>query len=93
MADQELTQKVENGVDIDHDEAEDRIRLAAYGIWEEEGRPEGRARDHWQEAERRVRAYSERGQSDAPRGTTGADSTARPVESGARGGTAQERAK
>jgi hypothetical protein len=34
------------------DEREDRIRQRAYGIWEREGRPEGRDRDHWQEAER-----------------------------------------
>ena len=26
---------------------EHRIRLRAYEIWEEEGRPDGRADDHW----------------------------------------------
>ena len=43
------------------------IRQAAYGIWEEEGKPDGRARDHWHEAERRHRAADERaGQGDTP---------------------------
>jgi len=32
-----------------------RISLLAYQIWESEGCPEGRADDHWREAERRVR--------------------------------------
>ncbi|HVP57014.1 MAG TPA: DUF2934 domain-containing protein [bacterium] len=30
---------------------EDEIRLIAYGIWEEEGRPDGRHLDHWLRAE------------------------------------------
>ena len=29
---------------------EDRIRLRAYEIWEEEGRPDGRAEEHWRMA-------------------------------------------
>lgn len=28
----------------------DRIRQRAYAIWEEEGRPQGRERDHWERA-------------------------------------------
>ena len=35
---------------------EDRIRARAHQIWEEEGRPEGRDREHWERAEREVRA-------------------------------------
>ena len=31
-----------------HDE---EVRLIAYRIWEEEGRPDGRALDHWLKAE------------------------------------------
>jgi len=31
-----------------HDEA---VKVIAYRIWEEEGRPEGRALDHWLKAE------------------------------------------
>ena len=31
-----------------------RIRTLAYEIWEEEGRPEGRALEHWLEAEREI---------------------------------------
>jgi hypothetical protein len=29
-------------------DTEARIRARAHKIWEEEGRPEGRARDHWE---------------------------------------------
>jgi hypothetical protein len=60
VADQDLTQKIEKGVgDIDKEEVQKRIRLAAYGIWEEEGKPDGRAEDHWHEAERRARSGSD----------------------------------
>jgi Protein of unknown function (DUF2934) len=33
---------------------EERIRLRALEIWRAEGRPEGRAREHWEQAEREV---------------------------------------
>ena len=33
---------------------QERVRRRAYEIWEREGRPEGRAGAHWQEAEREV---------------------------------------
>jgi hypothetical protein len=33
---------------------EERIRERARRLWEEEGQPEGRADDHWREAERQV---------------------------------------
>jgi len=33
---------------------EERIRLRALEIWREQGRPEGRAREHWEQAEREV---------------------------------------
>ena len=32
---------------ISHMPKEERIRAIAYAIWEEEGRPEGRAEEHW----------------------------------------------
>lgn len=35
-------------------EREERIRQEAYRIWEQEGRPKGREREHWKEAVRRV---------------------------------------
>jgi hypothetical protein len=35
---------------------ERRVRERAHAIWEEEGRPEGRERQHWREAERQVAA-------------------------------------
>ncbi len=33
---------------------EERIRLRALQIWREQGRPDGRAREHWEQAEREV---------------------------------------
>jgi hypothetical protein len=33
---------------VDHD---DGVRSIAYRLWEDEGRPEGRALDHWLKAE------------------------------------------
>jgi hypothetical protein len=33
---------------------EARIRERAHRLWEEEGKPEGRNREHWAEAERQV---------------------------------------
>jgi hypothetical protein len=35
---------------------DDRIRAKAHDLWEAAGRPEGRAEDHWAEAERLVDA-------------------------------------
>lgn len=35
---------------------EERIRARAHAIWEEEGRPEGRAEEHWARATREVEA-------------------------------------
>ncbi len=32
------------------EELEDRKRLIAYQIWESEGRPEGKAEEHWERA-------------------------------------------
>jgi hypothetical protein len=32
----------------------ERIRRRAYELWEQEGRPEGRALDHWHQAEAEV---------------------------------------
>ena len=31
------------------------IKARAHAIWEEEGRPEGRDREHWQRAEAKIR--------------------------------------
>lgn len=33
---------------------EHRIRLRAYEIWEEEGKPDGRAEEHWMRARREL---------------------------------------
>jgi hypothetical protein len=42
-----------------HDSA-DRIRALAHKLWEQEGRPEGRADIHWRQAEELVRAESDK---------------------------------
>lgn len=34
------------------DDREQRVRNRAYDIWEQEGRPSGREREHWEQAER-----------------------------------------
>jgi hypothetical protein len=41
---------------MNHDE---RVKARAYERWEQEGRPDGRADDHWLQAEREVLANEE----------------------------------
>ncbi len=38
----------------DERDREERIRLRALEIWREQGCPDGRAREHWEQAEREV---------------------------------------
>ena len=38
---------------------EDAIRLKAYEIWENEGRPDGRAEEHWVQASREIECHDE----------------------------------
>jgi hypothetical protein len=42
-----------------------RIEVLAYEIWEKEGRPEGRDRDHWQQAEKQLEVEFRVGYPDA----------------------------
>lgn len=35
---------------MSYEDTEKRIRERAYRIWDEEGRPEGRAQEHWEKA-------------------------------------------
>ena len=39
-------------MEIDRREDEERIRQRAHEIWEAEGRPEGKDKEHWKQAER-----------------------------------------
>jgi hypothetical protein len=48
----------------------ERIRQRAYQLWEEEGRPEGRAESHWHRAEAEVAGVNPG--AEAPPGTSGA---------------------
>jgi hypothetical protein len=38
---------------------EDRIRDRAYALWEADGRPDGRDKEHWQRAERELSERAE----------------------------------
>jgi hypothetical protein len=42
--------------ETEREDPEARIRDRAYALWEEEGRPEGRAAEHWERARRLVEA-------------------------------------
>ncbi|HLT03092.1 MAG TPA: DUF2934 domain-containing protein, partial [Geminicoccaceae bacterium] len=39
---------------VDHEDLHARVRRRAYELWESEGRPAGRDRDHWLRAEREI---------------------------------------
>ena len=55
----------------------EKIRQRAYEIWDREGRQEGRAEEHWQQAERELAAS----QADAPPDTMNeAGMPARPIK-------------
>src|SRR5690554_1012675 len=41
--------------------SEERIRQRAYALWEEQGRPEGREAEHWDEARRQIEEEEEEG--------------------------------
>ncbi len=38
--------------------SQEHVRLRAYQLWEEEGRPDGKAMDHWSQAERELQGTS-----------------------------------
>ena len=56
------------------EDAENRIRLRAYAIWEREGRPDGRHIEHWFLAQREIE--QETAQAPAASGTSGGESPA-----------------
>jgi hypothetical protein len=56
----------------------ERIRLRAYQIWEQEGRPHGRDREHWHEAERQLAVEFRIGYPDASGTHLDADELAKP---------------
>jgi hypothetical protein len=64
------------------EELERRIRDRAYAIWEREGRPKGRDRQHWEQATREIDAERDPARqgeapSGDPRGTAGEAGAAR----------------
>ncbi len=56
------------------EDAESRIRLRAYAIWEREGRPEGRHIEHWFLAQREIE--QETAQTSTAAGISGGESPA-----------------
>ena len=44
---------------------ENRIKQRAYQIWENEGRPHGRDREHWERASREIEAEAKPGKAAA----------------------------
>lgn len=62
------------------DTFEDRVRARAQEIWEEEGRPDGKAEEHWQRASEELR--SQKNSSETAPATQSEFSTSLP-----RGGT------
>src|SRR5688500_2801776 len=38
----------------EHKGIEERVRERAYALWEQEGRPDGREQEHWEEASREL---------------------------------------
>jgi hypothetical protein len=53
---------------------EEQIKARAYQIWEEEGRPEGRDREHWDQATREIMGDAGTGQSPPSTGRDFGDS-------------------
>lgn len=52
---------------LDEIELEERKRVIAHQIWEEEGRPEGQAEQHWEKACLVVMTIAEQPKADAPK--------------------------
>lgn len=60
------------------DEREDRIRARAHRLWEDEGRPDGRADDHWFQAKEIVAV--EEGRPEAFKPVDAAEAPPEPIE-------------
>lgn len=56
---------------MSNEEKEQRIRERAYQIWLDEGQPDGRDKDHWEQAKTEINAQSgesESGDGEVPQG-------------------------
>lgn len=71
-----------------NDKAHSEIRKIAYGLWVEDGRPDGQDRRHWDKA-KEIWAYQHSGEEDAPPTPARPASKARPS---GRNATAKQRA-
>jgi hypothetical protein len=67
---------------------EEMIRARAQAIWEAEGRPEGRAQDHWEQAERELSA--EATGEGAPQANGAASDEAAPARKGRKRAAAED---
>lgn len=63
----------------DTPERGERIRRAAYNLWEEDGRPEGRADDHWERASFLIRMEDSAGAGQLPNPVTKNEALPGPV--------------
>lgn len=52
---QQKSEPMESWSQAPHQPREDDVRNRAYNLWEQEGRPEGRHDEHWQQAERELK--------------------------------------
>ncbi|WP_119677352.1 DUF2934 domain-containing protein [Indioceanicola profundi] len=67
----------------DNNSLEDRIRQKAHDIWEREGRPEGREREHWDMASELIAQHDNAAMTRGPNPSHGPDDVAtrdQPVE-------------
>ena len=68
------------------DNREQRIRERAYQLWLEEGKPEGRARDHWELASELVAIEESQGEATSPVDEQQAGEPVEPIEAIANAG-------
>lgn len=69
-----------HGMESTVDNRQEQLRARAYGIWQAEGEPHGRDREHWEMAERELAAPEAEVEATAPKSTTPRRKKAAPVQ-------------
>jgi len=59
------------------DDRQERIRLRAHRLWEDDGKPEGKEQEHWEQASREIEAEAE--ESDRTSGAASEQGPAQPI--------------
>lgn len=62
------------------DNRQEQLRARAYGIWQAEGEPHGRDREHWEMAERELTSPNAEVKAPEPKSTAARSRKATPVE-------------